>query len=416
MALIERFFGRRQEPVGDEALRREVASIHKSRRILYLQFTDPAAYPPIEHSSRLLADRGWEVLILGASTRGESALRLPNHPSIRVKNIRRARGGWSQKLQYMSFFVVTLYWTWWWRPEWIYASDPFACPFVLWVQKFVGVRVVYHEHDSPDLDQPSTWLMRQVFACRGKLALKADLCVLPQQDRLQRFLNTTRRIKPAYCVWNCPRSDEMADVNSDYNHYPHDADNDKLIIHYHGNIGSALLPRELVLAASRFKGAIRIRVVGYETLGNVGYTAELIRLAAKYGASEMIEPLSARSRRNLLRLASKAHLGLSLMPKKSGNINMQHMVGASNKAFDYLACGLPLLVADLPDWVETFVKPGHGLACDPGDPDSIERALRWFLEHPEERREMGRRGREKVRNSWNYEAMFAGVLKRLEDA
>jgi hypothetical protein len=50
----------------------------------------------------------------------------------------------------------------------------------------------------------------------------------------------------------------MADVNSDYDHYQHDVDNDILIIHYHGNIGSALLPRELVLAASRFKGAIRI--------------------------------------------------------------------------------------------------------------------------------------------------------------
>src|SRR6266545_4232156 len=98
IALIERFFGRRQEPVGDEASRREVASIHKSRRILYLQFTDPAAYPPLEHSSRLLADRGWEVLFLGASTRGESALRLPNHPSIRAKEVRRARGGWGQKV------------------------------------------------------------------------------------------------------------------------------------------------------------------------------------------------------------------------------------------------------------------------------------------------------------------------------
>jgi glycosyltransferase involved in cell wall biosynthesis len=207
----------------------------------------------------------------------------------------------------------------------------------------------------------------------------------------------------------------MTDVSSDQDDYQGGKDHE-LIIYYHGSIGSARLPREVVLAASRFKGAVRIQVVGYETLGNIGYTAELIKLAAKYGATEMIEALGTRPRRSLLRLAAKAHVGISLMPKRSGDINLQHMVGASNKAFDYMACGLPLLVADLPDWVETFVKPGYGVACDPEDPDSIERALRWFLEHAEERREMGRRGREKVRNSWNYEAMFAGVLKRLEDA
>ena len=73
--------------------------------------------------------------------------------------------------------------------------------------------VVYHEHNSPDLDQTSTWFMRQVFAYRGKLALEADVCILPQQARLQRFLKTTGRVKPAYCVWNCPRLDEMADLN-----------------------------------------------------------------------------------------------------------------------------------------------------------------------------------------------------------
>ena len=102
------------------------------------------------------------------------------------------------------------------------------------------------------------------------------------------------------------------------------------------------------------------------------------------------------------------------MPKRSNDVNMQHMVGASNKPFDYMACGLPLLVTDLPEWVQTFVKPGYACACNPDDPDSIEAALRWYLTHPNERREMGRRGREKVRQAWNYDTMFAPVLRKLE--
>jgi glycosyltransferase involved in cell wall biosynthesis len=104
------------------------------------------------------------------------------------------------------------------------------------------------------------------------------------------------------------------------------------------------------------------------------------------------------------------------MPKQSDDMNMQQMVGASNKPFDYMACGLPLLVSSLPDWVSTFVQSGFAIACDPDDPDSIEAALRWYLEHPEQRREMGQKCKAKISEAWNYEKEFASVLKVIERA
>ena len=89
------------------------------------------------------------------------------------------------------------------------------------------------------------------------------------------------------------------------------------------------------------------------------------------------------------------------------------MVGASNKVFDYLASGLALLVSDLPEWKETYVEPGYGLACNPDDPQSIASALERFLKHPTEMREMGERGRQKILKEWNYEQQFMPVLGRL---
>jgi len=90
------------------------------------------------------------------------------------------------------------------------------------------------------------------------------------------------------------------------------------------------------------------------------------------------------------------------------------MVGASNKPFDYMACGLPLLVSDLPDWTSTFVEPGYGRACDSADAESIEAQLRWYLDHPDEREIMGRRCAEKIDRAWNYDAVFSGVVSALE--
>ena len=112
---------------------------------------------------------------------------------------------------------------------------------------------------------------------------------------------------------------------------------------------------------------------------------------------------------------SRCDVGLAFMPKDSDDINEQAMTGASNKPFDYLACGLALLVADLPDWRKMYVESGYGLVCDPDDPESIAVALRWFLDHPDEMRKMGERGRQRIAAEWNYETQFAPVWQRMHE-
>ncbi len=102
------------------------------------------------------------------------------------------------------------------------------------------------------------------------------------------------------------------------------------------------------------------------------------------------------------------------MPLKGVDVNMANMTGASNKAFDYLACGLALLVSDLPEWGKMYVESACGLACNPDDPASIAHALLWFMEHPAETRQMGNRGRERILQEWNYENQFAGVRTIME--
>lgn len=158
-------------------------------RILYIQFTDPSAYPPLEHSSVLLAQRGWEVTFLGVGHAGDNGLELPHHPRIRVRRMRFVKRGWAQKLQYVLFFFWTLWWTWRWQPQWIYASDPFSCLLVWWIRNLISVRVVYHEHDLPT-PSAQTSFMKLVLGYRRKLAHDAEVCVLPQQARLCNLLQS----------------------------------------------------------------------------------------------------------------------------------------------------------------------------------------------------------------------------------
>ena len=114
-----------------------------------------------------------------------------------------------------------------------------------------------------------------------------------------------------------------------------------------------------------------------------------------------------------MEICATCHVGLALIPHDNKDRNLQALTGASNKSFDYLACGLAVLVPDLPDWREMFVQTRYGLACNPADPDSIAAALHWFHEHPEERARMGERGRTRILNEWNYETQFQPVLHLL---
>jgi glycosyltransferase involved in cell wall biosynthesis len=92
------------------------------------------------------------------------------------------------------------------------------------------------------------------------------------------------------------------------------------------------------------------------------------------------------------------------------------MTGASNKPFDYLACGLALLVSDLPEWRALYVDNGYAVAVDPDNAHSIAAALNWLRMHPAEMRAMGERGRQRVFDEWNYETQFAPVLKHLRES
>jgi glycosyltransferase involved in cell wall biosynthesis len=63
-----------------------------------------------------------------------------------------------------------------------------------------------------------------------------------------------------------------------------------------------------------------------------------------------------------------------------------------------------------------FVAPGYGITCDVENADSVEAALRWYLDDPARRQSMGERGRQRVLAEWNYETQFAPVRRLIVSA
>ena len=380
-------------------------------KILYIQYTNPTAYPPLEHSSHILARDNWQVLFLGIGAQGEANnLLFSSHPNIKLRQLSSCPPGWRQKLHYMGFCLWVLGWCLVWQPQVIYASDLFSCPIALIISFLPGVRVIYHEHDTKE-GQTDSLLVNLCRKARKRLTNRSRASILPNQQRLEHFITETAVKSPTFCVWNCPTQQEVTPPRSTSL-----SDNGQLKLLYHGSINSSRLPISILDAMESLNGRVRLGIIGYETIGNANYIQQLQAKTQQLGIVELVEFLGAMPRQEVLRRSQQYDLGLAFMPNSSNDPNLRYMIGASNKVFDYLSCGLALLVTDLPDWRNAYVKPGYGLACNPENADSIAAALRWFLEHPTQMREMGELGRQRIVNEWNYEQQFRPVIEILQSS
>ena len=109
-------------------------------------------------------------------------------------------------------------------------------------------------------------------------------------------------------------------------------------------------------------------------------------------------------------LAARWHVGLCLLKSSPNN-----MFAIQTKIYEYMTLGIPVLVASLPGCKQLVESMNCGLAVDPDNPKAIADAIRWFLEHPTEAAEMGKRGKEAVDNHYNWDHEASKLLKFYEE-
>jgi glycosyltransferase involved in cell wall biosynthesis len=156
-----------------------------------------------------------------------------------------------------------------------------------------------------------------------------------------------------------------------------------------------------------------LRIVGYETGGNIGYSADIFKTADSIGVGDRVSILPAVSRLRLMELCREGDVGLAFFPEPTGPADSY--AGASNKVFDYLCCGLPVLIPNNKEWQNFFYGTNLAVACNPTNTASIAEAILWLYHHPNQARSMGECGRERILKGWNYEEQFSPVLRSFKN-
>ena len=369
-------------------------------RVLYVQYTNPGAYPPLVRGATLLAESGAEVRMLGTRVRDTDALRVRPSPGIDVRLMNEPSEGWRLKAHYGRYGARVVREAAAWKPDWIYASDLLSAPIALTAAALTRGRVVYHEHDAPAAARPN-WIIKRCLGARARLVRAATIVVTPNADRSAR-LSAMAGGRRVLTVWNCPRRPTSK---------PHPPQTlDALRIRFSGSINSERLPLAVIDALARAEVAVTLDVAGYETVGSRGYVSALAAHARTLGVEQRVRFLGTVPEVDWRVALERCDIGLALMPMASSDENMRHMAGASNKPFEYLSCGVAPLVSDLPDWRRMFVEPGYALVCNPSRVESMAAAFEWAAGHRAAVREVATRGWERLGVDWNYESQFAPVL------
>ena len=97
-------------------------------------------------------------------------------------------------------------------------------------------------------------------------------------------------------------------------------------------------------------------------------------------------------------LATVASAGCGVIPNRPTEINR---FALSSKLFEYVALGIPVVVARLETLAAHF-GPEEVTFFEPGDASSLATALRWVIEHPAEAQERAERAQLRAREyAWS---------------
>jgi glycosyltransferase involved in cell wall biosynthesis len=153
---------------------------------------------------------------------------------------------------------------------------------------------------------------------------------------------------------------------------------------------------------------VRYRVAGYVL------EEHLKALMQRPGASQT-EYLGRLGRADLRKFYAEAIAGLVIYDYK---LNLGWKLGSygTNKVFEYMEAGLPMICTDYTLWRDIIDRYDCGVYVEPGSVEQIREAIRYIVSDPARAYRMGQNGRRAVLEEFNWaseERKYLKVFERL---
>ncbi len=291
------------------------------------------------------------------------------------------------------------------RPQVVYAYEPHALAALAIAG--CGAPIVYHRHDLEALgpiDRRS--LQGWLYLWARRLGRSADLLVMPERQRAidyQRFVGDDRA---ALVVPNFPLRASFPPID-DWGAVLARRSGERQVL-LRGALGPDNGILEMVRALAHLDASISLRLCGAAA---PSFEREIVALAAGLGVSDRMRCDGYVPYARMNRETVAASVGVVLY--RPTNINWQHLGSATNKLYEYAACGVPAVVPDRPSFREFLGGETWVAYADAADPASVAQAIEGLLSDGEAYEARCRAARRAFEERFNYEAVFQPLLAKV---
>lgn len=322
------------------------------KRVLVSIYIDPEFYPPTKNAILELANQVDEVYVLTRNLFRAEASAYP-------KNVRFTRIGSyttvqeSEKLNYfrklwvfVSYFLQYRYLLTTKKIDTVICYD--AIPLLVF---YLGIKPKsktfwYHNHDMPDAKLSRKYSIGWFSAIYEHRAMrKVKYFSLPSKDRLVYYPNWTR-MEDFFYIPNYPRLAQFKNIELNKRF-------DDFTVIFQGAIGEGHGLEDLISVLPQLpdvhlvlKGPVR-----------EGYKSILTHFANEMKVLDRVRFVGITPYSELIELTSKCHLGIAI---HQGKDEVSKTLGtASNKIYEYLACGLPIVLQNNEQFRKSIDTASH---------------------------------------------------------
>ncbi|MBW4476369.1 MAG: glycosyltransferase [Tolypothrix brevis GSE-NOS-MK-07-07A] len=375
-------------------------------------YANPDHYPPTINAVHLLAEH-FDVVLIGRNQdpphweypANVRVHRLGKYTSVRERERKSAT---TKLWEYINFVIkarsllndVSL----------IYAYDPFGytAAYICQLMQSRSISLIYHNHDLSEQLFPLSSLSGWVHRGEIKWVHKANIVVFPSQERALLFKRLTNFNGQLMIVPNFPRKSYFRENPNFKNILSERFQQPQILLQGTISIQNSLL--ELIGSLSYLDNLIELKLIGplqekdkhlMQDLANCNVVSERVKYF-------MPVPYNELTQHTWL-----ATIGVCLYKKI--DINHQTMATASNKIYEYAACGLPVIVSDQPNYREHLSSEIWVRFADPDNPKSIASAVQDILSDFGEYQAMCLAARRAFEEKYNYESAFSHLLWKIKD-
>jgi glycosyltransferase involved in cell wall biosynthesis len=292
----------------------------------------------------------------------------------------------------------------------IYAYDAFgytAAYLSQLLQPHV-IPLIYHNHDLSEqlfsLSSLSGWVQRG----ERRWVHKANILVFPSQARALVFQKLTNFNGRLMIVPNFPRKSFLKEHE----------DLDSLILErfkkpqilLQGSISRQTSLLELIDSLRLLDRDIQLKLIGPIYGDNPDLITDFATQKNVVDRVKYFKPLPYNELPSHTWMAS---IGVCLYKKT--DINHQTMGTASNKIYEYAACGLPAIVSDQPNYRDNLGDETWVRFANPDDPQSIASAVQDILSSLENYQATCLAARKAFEEKYNYESAFSPLLSKIKE-